>query len=155
MCIRDRITADILNPENIGINNDINLKTDISRILYESNVNESSKANFNTFFIEKLKSNKISFEDLKDYLLGIVPNYMIPTYFYHVDEIPLNKNGKADRKKLKKDLLKDVKHSRVISEEITNDISDTEKILLNIWKECLCNENIGAVSYTHLRAHET
>lgn len=93
--------------------------------------------------IEKLKSNKISFEDLKDYLLGIVPNYMIPTYFYHVDEIPLNKNGKADRKKLKKDLLKDVKHSRVISEEITNDISDTEKILLNIWKECLCNENIG------------
>ena len=68
---------------------------------------------------------------------------MIPTYFYHVDEIPLNKNGKADRKKLKKDLLKDVKHSRVISEEITNDISDTEKILLNIWKECLCNENIG------------
>lgn len=137
------ITADILNPENIGINNDINLKTDISRILYESNVNESSKANFNTFFIEKLKSNKISFEDLKDYLLGIVPNYMIPTYFYHVDEIPLNKNGKADRKKLKKDLLKDVKHSRVISEEITNDISDTEKILLNIWKECLCNENIG------------
>ncbi|HCD8868606.1 TPA: hypothetical protein NBZ02_002803, partial [Enterococcus faecium] len=58
-------------------------------------------------------------------------------------EIPLNKNGKADRKKLKKDLLKDVKHSRVISEEITNDISDTEKILLNIWKECLCNENIG------------
>ena len=137
------ITADIINEQPFNEVRPADFDNNDCEVLYINSEKRTECSNFITFTIANLKENKPTFEKLRSYLSHEIPSYMIPTYFYHVDEIPLNKNGKADRKKLKKDLLKDVKHSRVISEEITNDISDTEKILLNIWKECLCNENIG------------
>jgi amino acid adenylation domain-containing protein len=37
---------------------------------------------------------------LKAYLSAALPDYMIPSYFVYLDEIPLTPNGKADRKAL-------------------------------------------------------
>ena len=39
-------------------------------------------------------------DELKDYLLGIIPKYMVPTVYYKLDRFPYNDNGKIDRKKL-------------------------------------------------------
>ncbi|MBC2575804.1 D-alanine--poly(phosphoribitol) ligase subunit DltA [Peptostreptococcus canis] len=38
--------------------------------------------------------------ELKKKLSDLVPKYMVPKYFDYIDEMPLNTNGKIDRKKL-------------------------------------------------------
>ncbi|NTU47545.1 MAG: amino acid adenylation domain-containing protein, partial [Syntrophobacteraceae bacterium] len=38
--------------------------------------------------------------ELRSYLSTSLPNYMIPSFFVFVERIPLNPNGKIDRKAL-------------------------------------------------------
>ncbi|NIM10644.1 MAG: AMP-binding protein [Candidatus Aminicenantes bacterium] len=38
--------------------------------------------------------------ELKNYLSGKIPAYMVPRYFVKIDEVPLTANGKVDRKAL-------------------------------------------------------
>ena len=45
-------------------------------------------------------SKEISFDDIKKYILGIKPPYMVPQTFVKLDRIPLNQNGKVNRKAL-------------------------------------------------------
>ncbi len=46
-------------------------------------------------------SNEINFkEPLKEYLKGLLPDYMIPDYYVPIEKIPLTVNGKLDRKAL-------------------------------------------------------
>lgn len=40
-------------------------------------------------------------QDIKEYLFSKLPNYMIPTYFEKIEELPFTPNGKIDRKKIK------------------------------------------------------
>ena len=44
-------------------------------------------------------------EALKEYLLTIIPKYMVPTVYIQLKNFPYNDNGKIDRKKLEKDYL--------------------------------------------------
>ena len=43
----------------------------------------------------------VKIEELKEYLKPLVPPYMIPNYFVKIKKMPLNSNGKVDRKYLK------------------------------------------------------
>ncbi|MBE5923085.1 MAG: amino acid adenylation domain-containing protein [Lachnospiraceae bacterium] len=43
--------------------------------------------------------------ELKDYLLEIIPKYMVPTVYYKLDRFPYNDNGKIDRKKLNEEYI--------------------------------------------------
>ncbi len=43
---------------------------------------------------------KLTVSDLRQYLLGFVPDYMVPAHFVPLDDIPLTPNGKVDRKAL-------------------------------------------------------
>jgi amino acid adenylation domain-containing protein len=43
---------------------------------------------------------KLTVTELRQYLLDLLPDYMIPAYFVQVEEIPLTANGKVDRKRL-------------------------------------------------------
>jgi amino acid adenylation domain-containing protein len=38
--------------------------------------------------------------DLREYLSQTLPNYMLPSYFVHMEKIPITSNGKVDRKAL-------------------------------------------------------
>lgn len=40
-------------------------------------------------------------QNIKAYLFNKLPNYMIPSYFEKIDELPFTPNGKIDRKKIK------------------------------------------------------
>ncbi len=45
-------------------------------------------------------------EELKDYLLTIIPKYMVPTMYFPLKRFPYNDNGKIDRKQLEEKYLK-------------------------------------------------
>ena len=42
----------------------------------------------------------LELSELKEYLVGKLPDYMIPSYFLQIDKIPLTLNGKVDRNAL-------------------------------------------------------
>jgi len=62
---------------------------------------------------------------------------MIPSYFIEVERIPINASGKVDLNRLPKPLSKPKK------ERILKPKNDTEKEVLNIWKNVLKKENIS------------
>ncbi|HEY5466009.1 MAG TPA: alpha/beta fold hydrolase, partial [Clostridia bacterium] len=45
-------------------------------------------------------SSEITVADLKKHLARCLPDYMIPSYFIHVEKMPLTSNGKVDRARL-------------------------------------------------------
>jgi thioesterase domain-containing protein/acyl carrier protein len=47
-----------------------------------------------------LQKKSFDLAELKDYLPGHLPEYMIPSYFIPIERIPLNPNGKLDRRAL-------------------------------------------------------
>lgn len=67
-----------------------------------------------------------------------LPEYMIPKVYFALDKLPLNKNGKIDRKKLHMFETRQV-HKQVIEEPMT----ETEQILCAIWEETFQIEGIG------------
>ncbi|HLP61297.1 MAG TPA: amino acid adenylation domain-containing protein, partial [Candidatus Deferrimicrobium sp.] len=67
---------------------------------------------------------------IREFLLKGLPEYMIPSYFLHLEKIPLNLNGKVDRKALPKPGLK-------VSENYTAPRNEVEKKLVGLWSEIL------------------
>ena len=43
---------------------------------------------------------ELSGSELREYLAGKLPDYMIPSFFIFLDKLPLTPNGKVDRKAL-------------------------------------------------------
>jgi amino acid adenylation domain-containing protein len=76
--------------------------------------------------------------ELRDYLSRSLPEYMIPSYFIRIEQIPLTPNGKVDRNALPVP-EGDINTGRAY-EAPTNEI---EENLVNIWKEVLGVDRIG------------
>lgn len=78
-------------------------------------------------------------EDVKEYLLGQLPEYMVPKLIIPLDKIPLTSNGKIDRQKLQ--------HSDLVStaekKEFKAPETDQQKLIAKIWSEHLGIENIS------------
>jgi len=81
----------------------------------------------------------IPVQTLQIYLHGLLPAYMVPSYYVHLTEFPLTANGKVNRKALPE--------PKLISDDEINvkAINQTEKDLVKIWAEILktLEENIG------------
>jgi tyrocidine synthetase III len=71
--------------------------------------------------------------ELRNYLGDKLPSYMIPGYYVEMDSIPLNANGKTDRKKLPSPLEKSLESGI----EYMAPSTETEKKLARIWGELL------------------
>jgi amino acid adenylation domain-containing protein len=67
---------------------------------------------------------------LKEFLSGRLPNYMIPSFFVGIEDIPLNPNGKVDRKALPEPLI-------TIGEDYTAPGNEIEEKVAAIWAEVL------------------
>ncbi len=68
--------------------------------------------------------------NLRSFMAGQIPEYMVPSYFIHLDEIPLTTSGKVNRR-----LLPEPKAA--LNAEYISPANQTEKELVAIWSEVL------------------
>jgi len=78
--------------------------------------------------------------ELREYLAKELPDYMIPSYFVHIDKIPLTHNGKVDKKILQ---------SYGIPMDLGNNYepldNQTEEFIASLWKDVLHIDKLGAL----------
>ncbi len=81
---------------------------------------------------------KFHIKDLKEELADKLPDYMLPTYFIQMEQMPLTTNGKINKKLLPKP-------ENSISTEIKYEAprNDVEKELFKLWKSLLNVNKIG------------
>lgn len=82
---------------------------------------------------------KVDTKELKSYLSGFLPDYMIPAFFVQLDKLPMNANGKIDHK-----ALPDPDESRGDEASFTMPSTGTETRLLAIWQQILRSEKISS-----------
>jgi len=75
--------------------------------------------------------------ELRDYLSGLLPGYMIPSYFVRVEEIPLTPNGKVDRKALPEPVI------GTAAKQYIPPRDEIEERLAQTWQEVLGLKKIG------------
>lgn len=77
-------------------------------------------------------SNKsVATNDLKEFLQNELPEYMVPSYFIQMDQIPLSTNGKVDYLRLPNPFMD---HSR---KDCIPPSNSSEKALVNVWSQVL------------------
>ncbi len=77
-----------------------------------------------------------SLDSLKRNLRKKLPSYMVPDYFVELKELPLNQNGKVDKKKLPLP-------ESFFGREYVPPSNEQELLLVDIWKEVLGKELVG------------
>lgn len=82
---------------------------------------------------------KIGVKEVKEYLGKYLPDYMIPTWVMQIEEIPVNRHGKVDKK-----ALPDIINSNGF--DIVKPKNDIQREVLNAFKEVLKIDNIGITS---------
>lgn len=75
--------------------------------------------------------------ELREHLLGKLPEYMMPSAYVQLEELPLNRNGKIDRKNLPQP------DKDTPGQEYVGPRSATEETLCRIWQEVLRREHVG------------
>ncbi|WP_143569901.1 condensation domain-containing protein, partial [Tenacibaculum agarivorans] len=75
----------------------------------------------------------IDSSELRSFLRGKLPEYMLPSYYVHLDALPITANGKVDRKNLPNPTLDIGDHYVSASNEI-------EETLVKIWSDVLAIE---------------
>jgi amino acid adenylation domain-containing protein len=75
---------------------------------------------------------------LKEYLAGLLPAYMIPAWWMRLEEIPLNSNGKVDKRQLPHPVAGIIPDISLVKPN-----TQTELQLLEIWKTVLHVEALG------------
>jgi acyl carrier protein len=76
-------------------------------------------------------------KDLISLLKRTLPDYMIPHHFILLKQMPINSNGKLDRKALPLPKF-DTLNRRILSPE-----NETQNIIHNLWKEILAGGQFG------------
>jgi len=76
--------------------------------------------------------------EIETYLSSSLPRYMVPSIWVELPELPLNANGKVDKKALPAPT-----QQTQLQENFQAPISETETILANVWQELLGANRIG------------
>jgi amino acid adenylation domain-containing protein len=81
----------------------------------------------------------VNIGDLRKHLARTLPDHMIPTRFFELDELPLTRNGKVDRKALADRPVRPTGQSKTVSDAGRDAI---EQKLLEIWESILGIDHI-------------
>lgn len=84
-----------------------------------------------------VSSQRIDPLTLKTKLSAILPHYMIPSYFVHINKVPLTNNGKIDTRNLPDPIIQ-------VTDDYIAPTKDIEKEIVNIWAEVL-NTDANAI----------
>ncbi|WP_252607192.1 lichenysin non-ribosomal peptide synthetase LicA [Bacillus paralicheniformis] len=89
-------------------------------------------------YVVPKQSGKIHLQGLREHLSKHLPDYMIPSRFVELDEIPLTGSGKVDRKAL-------LRHEVSVSgtAEYAAPRNEYEEKMVGIWQEVLGAERVG------------
>ena len=82
--------------------------------------------------------NTVNLEQLKEFMAGDLPSYMIPAFIMQIDFMPLNANGKIDKKSLPETMM-----TAGVGEFI-EPVGEIETKLAQVWKEVLGVTQISA-----------
>jgi len=75
----------------------LRLKNDITDVAVAAREMRTGNKELVAYIVSGKKENSA---DLRTYLSELLPDYMIPWYFLHIEHIPVNQNGKVDKKAL-------------------------------------------------------
>ncbi|MCE3228020.1 MAG: Nonribosomal peptide synthetase [Bacteroidetes bacterium] len=78
----------------------------------------------------------IAADDLYHFLKGKIPVYMVPSYYNRLNELPVTINGKLDKKRLPRPVIKS-------KNMFVPPASEMEMLVLNVWKKVLPLESIS------------
>ncbi|UAY69896.1 lichenysin non-ribosomal peptide synthetase LicA [Bacillus paralicheniformis] len=89
-------------------------------------------------YVVPKQSGEIHLQGLREHLSKHLPDYMIPSHFVELDEIPLTGSGKVDRKAL-------LRHEVSVSgtAEYAAPRNEYEEKMVGIWQEVLGTEQVG------------
>ena len=76
--------------------------------------------------------------DLRQFLINLLPAFMVPSWFESLSSLPLTDNGKINRKGLPQ-----IQLNKKSSQALTPAADEDEQALMDIWKEVLNRDNIG------------
>lgn len=81
---------------------------------------------------------KLDVNQLKEYLLGQIPEYMVPAFFMQLNKLPKTPNGKVD-----KNSIPLPNQSNIIKQDYVPPKNDLEKTMQRIWSNILGIDEIG------------
>lgn len=110
--------------------------TSINEAVVDVRVNRQNDKELVAYYVSGKKTNN---EELRSYLFGILPVYMVPSAFMQLDAIPLTVNGKIDRSKLPDPREEGNTNGPVYAPPR----NEGEEELVKIWQEVLDKEQIG------------
>jgi tyrocidine synthetase-3 len=82
---------------------------------------------------------EVAISDLREHLAGLLPGYMLPSYFCRLDRMPLTESGKIDQQ-----ALPEPQPSAEAKDVHTALRSPAEISIARIWEELLQTSNVGA-----------
>lgn len=85
-----------------------------------------------------VKNAEINFEIIKENIKQTLPEYMVPSVFVVLERLPVNANGKVDRKKLPLVDLQEQNKANFIAPS-----TRTEKIIAGMWRDLLKAKQVG------------
>ena len=80
----------------------------------------------------------VSIKELREFLLKIIPSYMIPSFLIQVDKLPVNNNGKVDS-----NLLPKPGENESVNLNVNKPKSELEKVLYGVWSTLLGRKNFS------------
>ena len=110
---------------------------DLKNQLYKENCMKLLPESYSNDPLKSLQKRKIPTQKLRDYLLSCLPDYMVPSFFVELEELPLNVSGKIDRQ-----ALLDVEFSEDKSNYAAPQ-TELEGQLAAIWQEVLGIDKVG------------
>ncbi|HYC28691.1 MAG TPA: AMP-binding protein, partial [Chitinophagaceae bacterium] len=98
----------------------------IESVVVIARVNAAGEKELAAYFVAK---QNVAVRELRAHVSGELPDYMVPAYFVQLDALPLNQNGKVDRKNLPA--------PEIITDNHIAPRNETEEKLIHIWQEIL------------------
>ncbi len=89
-------------------------------------------------YIIGVEGQKLEVAKIREHLQKILPDYMVPSNFMQLDQMPITPNGKIDRK-----ALPEPEQNLSMGTEYVGPRNEIEEKLVNIWSEILETEGIG------------